>query len=79
MIRGWHTAKIPDRAAGDEVEGLPAVEPDTAVGVAGVVDDWTEAAVERPAVGTHPRRVRVVARQRLDQQPSPNPPPAPAA
>ena len=57
-----------DRLAGDEVEGLPVVEPDTAVGIAGVVDLWAEAAVERPTVGTDLCRVRVVACQRPDQE-----------
>ena len=33
-----------------------------------MVDLWTEAAVERPAARTHLRRVRVVARQRPDQE-----------
>ena len=56
-----------DRLAGDQVECLPVVEADTAVGVTGVVDLRPHAAVARPAAGTHLRRVRVVARQRPDQ------------
>lgn len=50
-----------DRPAGDEVECVPVVEADTAVGVAGVVDLRSHSAVARPAAGTHLRRVRVVA------------------
>jgi hypothetical protein len=57
-----------DRLTGDEVEGLPVVETDTAVGVAGVVNLRSQAAMERPAAGTHLRRVRVVARQPPDQE-----------
>ena len=57
-----------NRLAGDEVVGLPVVEADTAVRVAGVVDHRSQATVERPATGTHLRRVRVVARPRPDQE-----------
>src|ERR1035441_7562666 len=49
-----------NRLAGDEVEGLPVVEADTAVGFAGVVDLRTEASVERPAAGPDLDRKSVV-------------------
>src|ERR1039458_4659677 len=45
--------------AGDEVEGLPVVETDTAVGVAGVVDLRSQAAMGAPGAGAPPGSLAV--------------------